>query len=98
MGGAAATDVVVDSQWGGEGSMVFAKMDHSVDGREDRASKWGATEAKSNDFTMNAILLSGEGVSSKGGSHEFSNGSQGNVEVLVADEKLDVSEGEGCGV
>ena len=96
--GVASSDMVVGGQGCGEWGAVDAKMNHMVSGGENRVDKGRAAEAKPNHLTVNAIFLSGESVSSKGGGHEFGNGRKSKVESLPADEKLDVGEGEGCGV
>jgi hypothetical protein len=77
---------------------VVSKVNNAASSRENRADKGRATEAKPNHFTMNAIFLSGEGVGSKCGGHEFGNCGQSKIELFPANEKLDVSKREGRGV
>ena len=91
-------DTVVGGQGCGERGAVGAKMNYTASGGEDRAHKGRATEAEPNDLAANAIFLSGESVSSKGGGHQFGGGRQSKIESLPADEKLNVGEREGGGV
>ena len=50
---------IVGAQWGGWRHIVLSKVSDPASDRLHRADKGGATEAKTNGFAMNSILLSG---------------------------------------
>jgi len=97
-GGTAGSGSKVGGKGSGGRGVVLAKVEDTTNGGQDGTRKGGATAAQADDFTPDAVFLSGICVGGEGGGVEFRQGSKEEIDSVAADEELDVGESEGHGV
>ena len=85
---------IVSAQWGGRRRIVLSEVSDPASNRMHRADKGVATEAKTDDFATDGILLSGECERHEGGSVEIILSGQGCEHTAISNIEGDVLEAE----